>query len=130
MQLEKRTLPTPKLPARPQRRTADEAPHSAPGLPSRPDPKVLLWNRLSGRQLGGFRFHRDTRIPPHQVDFVCLGRKLVVEIFREDAIDEERLRSLAETGYRLVRFRVEDVVEHIELVLKAIRKALAEQRKR
>ena len=41
--------------------------------------EVLLWSRLSGKQLG-FSFHRQKPIGSYIVDFVCKNKKLIVEI--------------------------------------------------
>jgi very-short-patch-repair endonuclease len=92
--------------------------------------KDLLWNRLEGRQLGGFRFHRALRIPPYIVDVVCLGRNLIVEVVLDEPRDETFTCSLKDGGYRIVRFQERDVLEKTEAVLQAILKALAEQRRR
>jgi very-short-patch-repair endonuclease len=92
--------------------------------------KDLLWNRLEGRQLGGFRFHRALRIPPYIVDFVCLGRKLIVEVVLDEPRDEALICSLKGGGYRIVRFQERDVLEKTEAVLQAILTALAEQRRK
>jgi very-short-patch-repair endonuclease len=92
--------------------------------------KDLLWNRLEGRQLGGFRFHRALRIPPYIVDFVCLGRKLIVEVVLDEPRDEALICSLKGGGYRIVRFQERDVLEKTEAVLRAILTALAEQRRK
>lgn len=80
--------------------------------------------------MGGFRFHRELKIPPHVVDFACLGRKLVVELAGEDPTDELRTRALEDAGYRIVRLRELDVLDEIELLLRVILRALAEPRPR
>ena len=94
------------------------------------DAEQLLWHRLRDRQLGGFKFRRQLPIPPYIVDFVCLGRRLIVEIDggqRADRrrYDDKRTRSLEEKGYRVVRFWNHDVLLQTEAVLEAILEALA-----
>ena len=40
----------------------------------------LLWARLRGRQLGGFKFVRQEPIGQYYVDFVCRERRLIIEL--------------------------------------------------
>jgi very-short-patch-repair endonuclease len=113
------------------RRTRAQRPSQSSSTTSlRIDARDLLWNRLQGRQLGGFRFHRALRIPPHVVEFACLGRKLIVEVLADETPSDSRDRSLGEAGYRVTRFREQDVLMKTESVLQAILKALAEQRRK
>jgi len=97
---------------------------------ARRDAGDLLWQRLDGRQLGGFRFCRNLSIPPTEVDFVCLGRRLVVEIIVNERPDADRLRALEHAGYRTLLFREQEVLERTEAVLKTILEVLAERRRR
>ena len=39
-----------------------------------------LWRDLRLRQLKGFKFRRQQPVGPYVVDFVCLEKKLVVEV--------------------------------------------------
>jgi very-short-patch-repair endonuclease len=39
------------------------------------DAERLLWNRLRGRQLAGFKFRRQQVLGPYIVDFLCLEPK-------------------------------------------------------
>ena len=39
-----------------------------------------IWDRLSARQLGGWKFRRQHPIGPYFVDFCCPAAHLVVEI--------------------------------------------------
>jgi len=44
------------------------------------DAERLLWQHLRNRQLGGYKFRRQRPIGPYIVDFVCLEKKLVIEV--------------------------------------------------
>jgi very-short-patch-repair endonuclease len=44
------------------------------------DAEKLLWARLRNRQLAGYKFRRQHPIGPFIVDFVCLEKKLLVEV--------------------------------------------------
>ena len=63
------------------------------------------------------------------VDFVCLGRNLVVELdgpFHDAAKDAARDAWLNSEGYRVLRFSTKAVFEERETVLEAIKTALRE----
>jgi very-short-patch-repair endonuclease len=44
------------------------------------DAENLLWRHVRGKQLEGFRFRRQHPIGRYIVDFVCLEKRLVLEI--------------------------------------------------
>ena len=44
------------------------------------DAERLLWARLRDRQLNGYKFRRQRPIERYVVDFVCIERRLVVEL--------------------------------------------------
>ena len=86
-----------------------------------------LWSRLRDRQLDGRKFRRQRPIGPFIVDFVCLERRLIVEVDggqREPSTDAGRTRFLERQGYRVVRFWNNEVLENTEGVLFAIGEAL------
>lgn len=89
-----------------------------------------LWRHLRNRQLAGFEFRRQRPIGSHVVDFVCMERRLIVELDGgqhgwQAGADERRAAALAESGYRLVRFWNNDVLSSTEGVLQRILDALA-----
>jgi very-short-patch-repair endonuclease len=85
----------------------------------------LLWERLRSRQLAGLKFRRQHPLGPFITDFYCAECRFVIEIdgdihdFQEEQ-DEQRTRQFEEFGYRVIRFRNEEVESNIELVLKKI----------
>ena len=44
------------------------------------DAERILWSRLRRRQLDGYKFRRQYVIGPFIGDFVCLERRLVIEV--------------------------------------------------
>ena len=93
--------------------------------------EVILWGLLRGRQLLGYKFRRQFSVGMYFVDFVCLDRKLIVELdggqHQEQAdYDSERTRWLASRGFRVFRFWNSDVLGNLEGVLSAIAVALEE----
>ena len=54
---------------------------AARGLRKNPtEAERLLWRHLRLRQLGGHKFRRQQPLGPYIVDFVCLEKRLIVEV--------------------------------------------------
>ncbi len=90
-----------------------------------------LWRYLRGRQLAGCKFRRQRPIGRYVVDFVCMERRLIVELDggQHDwraSIDQTRTEALAAAGYRVVRFWNNDVLANTEGVLQQTLEALAD----
>lgn len=87
----------------------------------------LLWQRLRRSQLEGCKFRLQAPLGPFIVDFVCLGRRLVVEVdgpFHETERDERRDGWLGSQGFRVLRFPYLQVVNTPTEVVDVIREAL------
>lgn len=92
----------------------------------------LIWEFLSGKTLG-VRFRRQHIIDDYIVDFVCLRKKLVVEIdggyhFTEEqtSLDELRTAKLLSLGFKVIRFTNEEVIAETEKVLNTIKEKINE----
>lgn len=48
----------------------------------------FLWSHLRLRQLGGHKFRRQQPVGPYIVDFVCLEKRLIIEV---DGITSRKL---------------------------------------
>ena len=91
----------------------------------------LLWRRLRGRGVGGFKFVRQAPIGPFFADFACREAKLAVEVdgathstddeARRDARREQFLRA---QGYRIARVANDDVYRNLDGVIETILAAL------
>ncbi|ETD18328.1 MULTISPECIES: guanylate kinase [Prevotellaceae] len=93
----------------------------------------ILWQCLRGKALG-YRFRRQHLIGEYIPDFVCLSKKLVVEIDgryhfigTQPLRDEERTHYLETQGFRVIRFTNEEVVANIDYVLSKIRETMNEE---
>jgi adenine-specific DNA-methyltransferase len=94
------------------------------------DAERVLWERLRRRAVHGLKFRCQQPLGPYIVDFVCLERRLVVEVdggyHREQkANDDDRTRWLESHGYTVLRFWNSDVVIRTDAVVEAIARALA-----
>ena len=95
------------------------------------DAEKLLWQFLRDRQLGGYKFRRQHHIGPFIVDFVCLKKKLIIEVDggqhrKQLESDANRSDYLKERGYRVLRFWNNEVLGEKESVLSVILSSLME----
>ena len=93
------------------------------------DAERLLWQHLRNRELGGYKFRRQRPIGPYIVDFVCLEKKLVIEVdggqhAGQVELDTKRSDYLKEKGYRAMRFWNNEVLQETESVLTVILSSL------
>jgi len=96
------------------------------------DAEQILWFRLRGRRLAGWKFKRQVPIDRFVVDFVCGDAKLIVELdggqhADRTLQDEERTKTLEAMGYLVLRFWNNDVMRNIEGVLEEILNTLSQQ---
>ncbi|MDQ3558143.1 MAG: endonuclease domain-containing protein [Pseudomonadota bacterium] len=88
------------------------------------DAERRLWRRLSGRELGRFKFVRQVPIGPYVVDFLCRANRLIVEVdgaqHADNAKDVNRTAFLNQRGYFVLRFWNHEVLCEREAVLDAI----------
>ncbi len=87
----------------------------------------VLWERLKDRE-NGVCFRRQHIIGDYIVDFVCLKKKLIIEVdggyhFTPQQQEEDQARSnyLQRNGFRVLRFTNEEVMYSIDHVLQQIK---------
>ena len=90
------------------------------------DAERMLWRCLSTNKLG-IHFRRQHIIGCYIADFVCLRKKLIIEVDggyhsqKEQAIkDYYRTEDLERMGFNVLRFRNEEIETNISLVLDQI----------
>jgi very-short-patch-repair endonuclease len=95
------------------------------------DVERLLWSRLRAGRFEGLKFRRQHPIGQYIADFVCLERKLIIELdggqhALADEILKDRQRDawLEKEGYTVVRFWDNDVLMNTSGVLDVIREKL------
>ena len=86
----------------------------------------IIWQKLKGNKLG-FHFRRQHIINNFIVDFVCLDRMLIVEIYGDIHTsqidrDKERGNMLYLLGYKVIRFKNEEIENNLESVLEKIKR--------
>src|SRR5690606_15880316 len=90
-----------------------------------------LWNYLQGKNLG-HKFRQQYLIDDFIVDFVCLSKRLIVELDGDihdlqKEQDQDRTKILELKGFKVIRFRNNEVMENIGSVLERIETSLAQQ---
>ncbi|MFW6277326.1 MAG: class I tRNA ligase family protein, partial [Prolixibacteraceae bacterium] len=90
----------------------------------------VLWEMLRAKKLGE-KFRRQHIINDIIVDFVCLSKKLVVEVdggYHADPeiqkLDTLKTEILNELGYKVIRFTNDEVLANTDVVVEVIREAL------
>ena len=89
------------------------------------DAEARIWWYLRDRRLGGYKFRRQHAVGKYIVDFVCLERRLVVEIdggqhLEQIACDRRRTAFLRGCGLAVLRYWNDDVLLHTERVLEDV----------
>ncbi|MGQ0834898.1 MAG: endonuclease domain-containing protein [Gammaproteobacteria bacterium] len=95
------------------------------------DAERKLWNALRNRRLQGYKFRRQQLIGDYIVDFVCLEKKLVIELdggqhgeTKARRYDAARTMRLADHGFCVARFWNHEVLNETDAVLHAILQTL------
>ncbi len=88
--------------------------------------EVLLWQQLKGKQMMGYRFHRQKPIQNYIVDFFCHELMLAIEIdgiTHNEKIDYDlrRQQEIELIGIQFLRFHDSDVKQNLAGVLEAIK---------
>ncbi len=87
----------------------------------------IIWQQVRNRQINDCKFRRQHPIAGYIPDFVCLEKKMIIEIdggyhdeTEQQKFDEARTRWLAENGYTMLRFTNNEVNNDFPEVIKKI----------
>ncbi len=83
-----------------------------------------LWASLRGDKLG-VNFRRQHAIGNFIPDFVCIEKKLIIELdgsqhLEQEEYDEERTKYFESLGYKVIRFWNNDVTKNMDGVIRSI----------
>src|SRR3990167_5999134 len=89
------------------------------------DAERHLWYLLRSRRFQRWKFRRQHILQGYIVDFVCLERKLIIELdggqhTDRKTYDNQRTRTLEKDGFKIIRFWNNDVLSNLEGVLETI----------
>lgn len=89
--------------------------------------KRILWGKLRGKQLGGFKFYRQYSVGNHVLDFYCSQKRIAIELDgghhgeeRVQQYDKERTEKLHKMGVTVLRFQNFDVKNNLAGILETI----------
>ena len=89
-----------------------------------------LWKIIRGKALG-YKFRRQHGIGPFIVDFYCDTARLIIEldgnvhdVAEVQSHDKEREKYLTNLGYKMLRFRNEEIFDNLPSVLNKIQVTL------
>jgi len=110
---------TPRMTTFARRLRREQTPHEA-----------RLWGLLRSRHFLEYRFRRQVPIGPYIADFVCHGRRLIIELdgsqHADDPGDVLRDDELRRRGYRVLRIWNNELTNNEEGVMEAILAVLQE----
>lgn len=89
------------------------------------DAESRLWRLLRSRRLQEFKFRRQHILQGYIVDFVCLKKKLIIELdgdqhATQKAYDDIRTQKLQKDGFKVLRFWNNEVLNNLEGVWEVI----------
>ncbi len=87
--------------------------------------KLWYYLRSEGFVRNNIKFRRQHIIEPYIVDFICISKKLIIELdggqhAEQIEYDHERTMFLAAKGYKVIRFWNNEIVTNLEGVLETI----------
>jgi very-short-patch-repair endonuclease len=94
------------------------------------DAEQRLWYHLRAHRFMDLKFKRQKPMGSYVVDFVCVERRLIIELdggqhAEQENYDQHRDAWLRGQGYTVLRFWNNDVMQNLEGVLEKIRCTLA-----
>jgi very-short-patch-repair endonuclease len=95
------------------------------------DAEWKLWQEIRRGQIEGYRFRRQHPIGPYIADFVCLEKRLIVEVDggqhaepKQMVHDSKRTAWLEARGYHVIRCWTSELSENMSGVLDTVWQAL------
>ena len=85
----------------------------------------ILWKELRANRLNGLHFRRQQIVHGYFADFYCHQKELIVELDggihnTQKQYDAEREAYLITLGFRIIRFKNEEVIKNLKSVLQKI----------
>jgi very-short-patch-repair endonuclease len=89
------------------------------------------WTLIRNDQLG-VNFRRQHATGKYIPDFVCIEKKLIIELdgsqhLEQEEYDKERTKYLNSLGYKVIRFWNNEMANHVDVVILAILHAMEDE---
>ncbi|MGO4386890.1 endonuclease domain-containing protein [Microvirga sp. 2YAF29] len=89
----------------------------------------VLWQALRGRRFQGLKFKRQVPFLNYTVDFLCVERRLIVEVDGKQhdwyaEYDARRTEEIERHGFAIIRVTNDDVMNDLDSVLMRIAQAV------
>jgi len=95
------------------------------------EPEIILWSKLKGKHIDGFKFRRQYSVGPYIIDFYCPSKRLAIEldgaghfVGKKLASDRERQQWIEEFDIRFLRFTNDEIRANLDGVIESIEEAL------
>jgi very-short-patch-repair endonuclease len=82
--------------------------------------EIILWSRLKNRNFKNLKFRRQYSIGKYIVDFICLEKKLIIELDgwqhkeeNQERYDQERTKFFEKLGFKVLRFWNNEVNDNL-----------------
>ena len=89
--------------------------------------EIKLWQILRSRRFEDLKFRRQCSIGNYIVDFICIEKKLIIEIDggqhndpEQRAYDEKRTAYLNQLGYKVLRFWNNEITLQFDAVMEQL----------
>ena len=93
--------------------------------------EVIFWSRVRAKRFKGLKFKRQYSLGRYIVDFICLEKKLIIELDgyqhkeeNQERYDEERTEFLEKLGFKILRFWNNEINDNMEGVFIKIENSL------
>jgi very-short-patch-repair endonuclease len=93
--------------------------------------EIIFWSRVRAKRFRGLKFRRQHHIGKYIVDFVCLDKKIIIELDgwqhkeeNKERYDKTRAEFLERQGFRIVRFWNNEINDNLDGVFLKIEELL------
>jgi very-short-patch-repair endonuclease len=93
--------------------------------------EIIFWSRVRAKRYKGLKFKRQYLIGKYIVDFICLEKKIIIELDgfqhkeeNQERYDKERTKYLERQGFSILRFWNNEINNDLEGVFLKIEEYL------
>ncbi|HAI73780.1 MAG TPA: DNA (cytosine-5-)-methyltransferase [Candidatus Moranbacteria bacterium] len=81
--------------------------------------EIIIWSRIKNRNFKKLKFRRQYQLGKYIVDFICLEKKLIIELdgwqhSEQENYDLERTNYLERQGFKVIRIWNEEINSNLD----------------